>query len=70
MHVACHVGPAIVECVVPAMGEVLPFELGDAGTNAFYAMLKFVDGDFALDPRSRPPNASSKNPPKPCSSKA
>lgn len=37
-------------------GNIANALLGDlAGTNAFYAMLKFVDGDFALDPSFTPP---------------
>lgn len=37
-------------------GNIANALLGElTGTNAFYAMLKFTDGDFALDPSFKPP---------------
>ena len=37
-------------------GNIANALLGEiTGTDAFYAMLKFEDGDFALDPSFKPP---------------
>jgi DNA-binding response OmpR family regulator len=44
-------------------GNVAHAFLGDlAGTNAFYAMLRFSDGDFALDPSFTPPKREIQEP--------